>query len=100
MITQDDKRDFRRMQVEVPITITLLQERGQPEVDGICRDLSATGLAFASETEVAVGAEIKIVISAGGALPPLEAKLNVVRSDFDNDTQKFEMGGQIIEIIQ
>lgn len=99
MITQDDNRDFRRMQVEVPIDITLLSEEGEPVVQGICRDLSATGLAFASKTEISTGSEVIVVISAGGQLPPLTAKISVVRSDYDSDTEQFELGGQIIEIL-
>ncbi|RTE87155.1 MULTISPECIES: PilZ domain-containing protein [Gammaproteobacteria] len=99
MITQDDNRDFRRMQVEVPIEITLLHEDGEPVVQGICRDLSATGLAFATKTEIEKGAEVIVIISAGGQLPPLTAKISVVRSDYDNETEFFELGGQIIEIL-
>ena len=97
MITQDDKRDFRRMQLEVPIRI--LVDGNAPE-DGICRDLSATGLAFASKHEFVIGQEVQISISAGGVLPPLEARVSVVRSDYERDTGYYEMGGKIIEILQ
>ncbi|MCC5856468.1 MAG: PilZ domain-containing protein [Idiomarina sp.] len=97
MITRDDKRDFLRMRVEAPIDITLLDQSDSHTVTGVCHDLSATGLSFDAPIEVTEGSEVLVVVGKGGPLPPLEARVKIVRSE-QLESGQWSLGGQIIEM--
>lgn len=78
-----EKRDFHRMQVDSEIEIT--DSKGDV-FNGICRDLSATGMQIFVQQPVAVGQELKAVLKGtGDEIPPLETICEVLRCDADGD---------------
>lgn len=89
-----EKRDYIRMQVSAPATLTL------PDGSHIaltCLDLSSSGAQLISSEPVMEGINAELTIdSAGGPSAPLSAKVAVRRVQQENDTQ-FRIGLQIIE---
>jgi hypothetical protein len=54
--------------------------------NGICKDLSATGMQIFVEQPVAVGQELSAVLKGtGDHIPPLETICEVLRCDKDGD---------------
>lgn len=72
-----EKRVFQRMIIDKPVTVSF----NGNEFEGICRDLSANGMAIElSANMVSEGAEIRVSLSAGDKrVPPLEATAKVIR---------------------
>lgn len=68
-----------RMVVDAPVTLI----RGSERYQGICRDLSANGMAIdASEGRYTVGELIQISLAThSNLLPPFQAEARVVRAD-------------------
>ncbi len=73
-----EKRDFTRMDVECVVNY---RRSGESEMrQAVGHNLSAGGVQFETEEEIAVGAQLEIVISPQKNLtPPLEATAEVVR---------------------
>lgn len=101
MLTKDDKRDFIRMRIEAPITISVAEEGQVTEIPGLCHDLSATGLSFSVDIQhsdaFAMGSALTVRIEGGHSLPPLQAEVKVVRSE-QGDPERWEVGAQILQI--
>ncbi len=74
----NEKRDFTRMEVECVVDYTLSGESEVRQAAG--HNLSAGGVCFETEQEVAAGTLLEISISPQQKLtPPLEATAEVVR---------------------
>ena len=73
-----EKRSFNRMQVDCVVEYRLPGGENMRQARG--QNLSAGGVQFATEEEIAVGTPVEIVISPEQKLtPPLEAMAEVVR---------------------
>lgn len=72
-----EKRDFRRMTVEAPVSI----KYGDRKIQGVCKDLSGTGmLIHISEPVLSAGAQIQVLLDTSDSrFPSLHAEANVVR---------------------
>lgn len=72
-----EKRDFRRMTIEAPVSITY----GEHKIQGMCKDLSGTGmLIHISEPVLSAGAQIQVLLDTSDSrFPSLHAEANVVR---------------------
>lgn len=83
LITQDDRRDFRRMAIEADVKIT----KNSQNLKGICKDLSSTGMSI-QLTDLSLQAEDEIEIqldTKNSSFPPLIADAKVLRvSEVDN----------------
>jgi len=76
---QDDKRTFRRMELDLPIEIT----KGTLVVKGVCKDLSSTGMRITfNDTNLIGGDEVHITLdTADERFPPLDAQATLIRVD-------------------
>ena len=89
-----EKRDFHRMQVNSEIEITDSQGNS---FEGVCRDLSATGMQLYVDREVAVGEELQTVLHpSSDQFPPLEAVCEVIRCEAEGDG--FLLGTNISDV--
>lgn len=71
-----EKRDFIRMPVETPVILS----HGQHEVQGICQDLSSTGMQVQAATSFSLGDKVRVQIpSTHAELKGLDALTEVVR---------------------
>jgi len=76
---QDDKRSFRRMELDLAIQIT----KGSSVIKGICKDLSSTGMSISfSDSSLQAGDKVNIKLAtADERFPPLDAEANLLRVD-------------------
>lgn len=76
---QDDKRSFRRMELDVAIEIT----KGSSVVKGVCKDLSSTGMSISfTDRGLKEGDEVHIrLATADDRFPPLDADATLLRVD-------------------
>ena len=78
MISQSDRRDFIRMDVETEIRVT--RAATKQVVTGKCLNLSSTGLAAILNEALDMGEEVEVFIdSIGNQIRPLEAVAKVQR---------------------
>lgn len=77
-----ERRDHRRMNVDVPLTFTV---DGDPTPhEGVSLNLSASGLRFRTSQSVPADAHLYVKIpSLHEKLPPFEAEVRVIRADAD-----------------
>ena len=91
-----EKRDFIRMAVEAPIQVT--DEAAGSTIQGICKDLSGTGLSIEIGESIASGTELRVYLaSPNPGLPSFDAQVRVVRCT-PADEQRFLMGVEILRI--
>jgi len=77
LITNDERRDFRRMAIEAAATITI----GDTQLQGTCKDLSSTGM-LVELNEAYLNPEdiVQIVLSTHDSrFPPLDVEARIVR---------------------
>lgn len=93
--TYDEKRDFIRMKVDTKITLSLDNNK---HVEGICRDLSGTGMLIEVTEEVLEGSNCKTTLpSSNEAFPALDASIKIIRCTSIGE-DKFQLGTEILEI--
>jgi c-di-GMP-binding flagellar brake protein YcgR len=94
----EDKRNFFRMLVNTDAHIQLLDSETGHEVNGTCRDLSATGMAVEVDEMVELNTILRVKIeSSNNVVPPLDAVCKVVRVQAEND-DNFLVGLEIVEL--
>lgn len=94
--TYDEKRDFIRMKVDTEITLSL--DNNEKYVNGVCRDLSGTGMLIEVNKEVPEGSIYKTTLpSSNDAFPSLNARIKVIRCSAISD-EKYQIGTEILEI--
>jgi hypothetical protein len=95
-IDYSEKREYFRMNTNSSIT---LQPDGSDEVyEGICVNLSATGVLFTSNQRFDPGTIIRINITpAKAVVAPLDAVVEVIRSQMDSE-KGYTIAAQIKEI--
>ena len=76
-----EKRNFIRMQVDTPATVTLSTSGGQREIcNGICHDLSGGGMLLTLDKQLAVDTEVFVSITTNhGHQPTINARCSVSR---------------------
>lgn len=76
-----ERRAFMRMVVDAPVCLI----QGAKRLEGICRDLSATGMAIElQQDEFAVGDRLFVSLATrSNALPPFQAEAKVLRVEAD-----------------
>lgn len=77
LITNDERRTFRRMAIETAITIRL----GNDELQGTCKDLSSTGMLIKLlEANLNQGDQIQVLLDTQDyRFPPLDVEAKVLR---------------------
>ncbi|GAB4349910.1 MAG: hypothetical protein Kow006_12030 [Gammaproteobacteria bacterium] len=95
--TFDEKRDFYRMAVDCELTYVLTVDGRQGK--GICRNLSAGGVAFTTSEALEEGTGLKVRIEPVSSITqPLEALAQVVRCGPDPSGEGHLVAATILEI--
>lgn len=91
-----EKRDFIRMQINSPVNIHF----NDSVIEGICKDLSGTGMQIETHREFAKGDEFKVCIASRGEnYPQFNAIVSVLRIR-SIDEQRWSVGVSIKEILE
>lgn len=89
MLTNDERRGFRRLETETDVVITRLAT-GESMIAGLI-NLSASGCAFRSEQPIAPEEELDILVSSPNPrIEPLRRRARVVR--MSQDTEEWSIG--------
>lgn len=96
-IQYDEKRDFIRMNAEHALQFRTL---GTDETQqGICCNLSATGIMFTTESSIPDGAELEVNITPQySVVSPFDAVVKVVRSRENGGLDRYSVAGKITSI--
>jgi len=98
MVDSSDKRDFRRMNVEIKAVFKV--NGNQQMLEGTVTDLSATGLRILTDTLVIIGDEIDVKVKPEKTVvPPLYARVKVLRVDINESSPKYHLGCEITEML-
>lgn len=103
MIGRDDKRGFRRMNVEAPVQITVVDAQQNPlqpvvELMGTCKDLSATGMALEVPESIEQDTFVEVVLKPTTPLTPsLQAFAKVARCGQQDDSS-YAVGLEFISV--
>ncbi len=90
----EEKRDFIRMRVESPVTLTL----GDRALECVCLDLSGTGMCIEMKEKLNIGDEaVAFLPSYQNKFAPLNACIRIRRVMEDGDVYCY--GAEIIEIL-
>lgn len=96
MRNYNEKRDFIRMKVDTQVELRVCDS--ERVLQGICRDLSGTGMAVEINEDVAVGTNLLACLaSSNSKFPPFEANVQVVRSTALPDGH-YLLGMQILQV--
>ncbi|SFC66380.1 PilZ domain-containing protein [Pseudoalteromonas denitrificans] len=94
----EDKRNFFRMMVNAQVQINLLDSESGRQLDGVCRDLSATGMSIELDEPLEVNTELKIKVdSTNNGVPSLDAIAKVIRCT-SLESQEYLIGLEFIEM--
>lgn len=98
MVDSSDKRDFRRMNVEIKAVFKVNGDQNMQ--DGIVTDLSATGLRILTDTRVIIGDEIDVKVKPEKTVvPPLYARVKVLRIEVNETGPRYHIGCEITEML-
>ena len=77
LVTNDERRIFRRMAIEAPVTVTL----GDTKLQGTCKDLSSTGMSIQLVgPNLNPGDQIQVLLATQDSrFPPLDVEAKVLR---------------------
>jgi len=90
----EEKRNFIRMRVETPLTLTL----DDRTIKCICVDLSGTGMCLETEESLNIGDEgVAYLPSYQNKFAPLNACIRINRQMDDGNTRYY--GAEIIELL-
>jgi hypothetical protein len=96
MRNYSEKRDFIRMKVDT--TITLTNPDNGHQYQGICRDLSGTGMSIEVDKFFLTDTELNTTLpSNNDAFPPFDTTIRVMRCT-ETDDNKFLLGAEIISL--
>ncbi len=97
MVDSSDKRDFRRMNVDIR---AIYKVNGDSEfLEGKVTDLSATGLLLKTLSPLSAGDGLEVKVKPDkSVVPPLYAKVKVLRIE-QSDDGEYQAGCQITEML-
>ena len=77
LVTNDEKRVFRRMAIEAAVTVNL----GNTQLQGTCKDLSSTGMLIElHQANLNPGDQIQVLLATQDSrFPPLDVEAKVLR---------------------
>lgn len=96
-MSPEDKREFLRVDYEIPLNFKVLSgEKLTAKSDTFCRDISAAGILFRTESESSIPALSSIV------WVELDEKMLNVCSEIEHDLVKHESGifGRVVRIAE
>jgi len=96
MRSYNEKRDFIRMKVETSVVLTL--EGSNQQVEGLCKDLSGTGMLIEVSDEIKEGTVCDTRLPSNNeAFPSLDAKIKILRCS-PLAENGYLLGVEIVEI--
>jgi len=98
MLTRNDKRNYFRMMVNSDVQIMVNDPESGRILNGICRDLSATGMSVEVDEPLEMGQMLHVRLeSTNPSLVPLDAHAKVVRCGAESD-ELYLLGLSFIEL--
>lgn len=94
----EEKRDFIRMSLDCKVQIKNLATGEM--FQGVAMDLSSKGLAFVTSSNIAPGSKLEIrIVPDKAVVPPLHARVEVIRSEPDTSGNNYRVGTSIEEYL-
>lgn len=103
MLGRDDKRGFRRMNIDAPVVITVVDAQQNPlqpiiRLEGVCKDLSATGMALEAGEPLEQDIHVEVTLEPTTPLTPsLKAFAKVARCG-QQDDNSYAIGLEFISV--
>ena len=98
MVNRNDNRHFYRMMVNADVKLMINDPEAARVVDGVCRDLSASGMSVETDELIELGTLIRIRLeSPNASVPPLVATAKVMRSS-QGSAEGYNLGLAFIEL--
>jgi len=96
-IDYEEKRDFIRMNTR---HVLQFREVGSDNLQqGVCCNLSATGIMFTTEQEIPHGTELAVTITPQYSVTsPFDAVIKVVRTQTNSTSSQYTIAGKITSI--
>jgi len=98
LLNPKEKRNFARIKIHCDITY---RQAGAGNVTrGVCEDLSGSGILFIAQDPLSVGASVEIsVVPQNAITPPLNAVIEVVRSEPAQQAGRYRIAGAIQRVL-
>jgi hypothetical protein len=97
MTDYSEKRDFQRMALDCSLEYTTADDG--KTYQGKVQNLSAKGILFQGDKEIALGVQIRITVSpVHDITPPMVADVSVTRCD-KHDDGIYHVAGEILQIL-
>jgi hypothetical protein len=94
---QSEKRNFRRMTMDCPVSYQLVNSPNQKM--GTCINLSANGILFECDDKYPIGTRININVSPDLAISPsFSAVMEVIRVNSTSNKQGYQLAGTLENI--
>ncbi|HEC18387.1 MAG TPA: PilZ domain-containing protein [Gammaproteobacteria bacterium] len=96
-IDYEEKRDFIRMHAEHALQF---REVGSEQImQGICCNLSATGIMFTTDQPIPQGAELEVNIKPEySVVSPFDAVVKVLRTQANGEASRYLVAGKITSL--
>jgi len=92
MLTKSDNRHYFRMMVNAEVKLMINDPEAGRVLDGICRDLSASGMSVDVDEPLEMGTLIRVRLeSANASVPPLDASAKVMRCSQESE-DSYQLG--------
>lgn len=98
MLTKGDSRHYFRMMVNADVKLMINDPEAGRVIDGICRDLSASGMAVEVDEPLEMGTLVRVRLeSANASVPPLDAVGKIMRCSQESD-ECYQLGLAFLEM--
>lgn len=98
MLSRNDKRHYFRMMVNSDVQMMINDPESGRLLSGICRDLSATGMAVEVDEPLEMGTLLHLRLeSTNASIAPLDAHAKVVRCSQESE-DVYQLGLSFIEL--
>lgn len=98
MLTKGDNRNYFRMMVNADVKLLINDPESGRSIDGICRDLSATGMSVEIDEPLEMNTLVRVRLdSANASVPPLDAVAKVMRCSQESE-EVYQLGLAFMEL--
>ncbi|CAM5221281.1 PilZ domain-containing protein [Alishewanella longhuensis] len=98
MLNRGDNRHFYRMMVNADVKLMINDPEAARVIDGICRDLSASGMSVEIDEPLEMGVLVRVRLeSPNASVAPLDATAKVMRCSQENE-DCYNLGLAFIEL--
>lgn len=98
MLNHNDKRSYFRMMVNAEVEMQINDPESGRRLAGICRDLSATGMAVEIDEPLEMGTMLALKLeSTNPSIAPLHAHAKVIRCSQESE-ELYQLGLLFVEL--